>query len=321
MRIAVTGATGFLGGRVARMASGRGHAVTALGRDAGALSRLSDSGMATCASDLADRRVMSGAFAGADVVVHCAAMGGPWGPRAAYERANVEGTRNVVDACARAGVGTLVHVSTSSVCFAFADRIGIRESDPLPSPVNAYADTKARAELIAMSHPGRVAVLRPRGIHGPGDTTLLPRMLRALRKGPVPLLRGGEAVIDVTHVDVVADAVLAACERPLQGIHNVGHGEGMSVRHVIESVAAAAGLRPRWIPVPVPLTLAGARMAEAVAAALPGRPEPPATAYSLGLLAFSQTLDVTAIRASVGWVATEGAREGLSRTLRELGGR
>ncbi|MDQ6436276.1 hypothetical protein RB623_19635 [Mesorhizobium sp. LHD-90] len=87
------------------------------------------------------------------------------------------------------------------------------------------------------------------------------------------------------------------------------------MREIVERAAARAGLTARWRRVPWPATLAAARLAETIARLKPGRPEPRITAYALGLLAFTQTLDTTAAQEHLGFRPAIGFDEGLARTF------
>lgn len=320
MRIAITGATGFLGRNVALMALRRGHDVIATGRVVAKADALTRQGIAFAPADICDGTALARIFEGADVVVHSAALSAPWGPKSSFERANVEGTRSVVAACEAASVRRLVHVSTASVYFAPADQPGLKEDAALPTPVNSYADTKQRAEAIARVFAGETMILRPRGIFGAGDTAILPRLLAAAKRGPLPLLNGGVAETSVTHVDVVADAALAMAEAPAAccATYNVSHGEDIAVRPLVEKLLGGLDVPFSWRPLPVGVALAGARALEAVSRLRPGSPEPVTTVYALALFAYTQTLDITAIRSRLGWKPPLSLVEGLDKTIAAL---
>ena len=190
----VTGATGFLGGALVRLLSERGHEIIATGRDEKKLAALADARVKTIALDLASDRLPSLAC---DAMVHCAALSSPWGRKSAFHRANVLGTRGALTLARSAGARRFVNISTPSVYFRFRDQIGVREDAPLPAPVNAYANTKRQAEqLVLAAEDLDPIVLRPRGLYGPGDTTLLPRLLAAAQKRPLPLMNSGRAATD-----------------------------------------------------------------------------------------------------------------------------
>src|SRR6185437_14287401 len=143
------------------------------------------------------------------------------------------------------------------------------------------------------------AAIRPRALIGPDDRVLLPRLLRMARGGRFPLLRGGQALIELTDVRDAAEAIVAADSHRKAAAgraFNVSGGRPASVADTLAAAFAALGLTPRFVDVPYAAAAAACRAAEALCALLPGRPEPPATVYSLNTLAFSQTFDLTAAR-------------------------
>src|SRR5690606_17003853 len=118
------------------------------------------------------------AFAGMDVVVHSAALSTPWGSLRDFERINVQGTRNVLNAALKQKIKRVVHISTPSIYVERRSREDIRETDPLPpKSINHYARTKREAEtwVDAANASGlQTITLRPQGIFGPGDTSIFP---------------------------------------------------------------------------------------------------------------------------------------------------
>ena len=135
---------------------------------------------------------------------------------------------------------------------------------PCPPPVNHYARTKRQAEEIVLAAPDiDPVVLRPRGLYGAGDRTLLPRLLQMARQRPLPLFRDGKARIDLTYIEDVVDAVLAALSAgsAAEGqIFNISGGEVVPVRRIAEAACARAGVQPRWRKMPLlPAMLAAGR--------------------------------------------------------------
>ena len=314
----ITGATGFLGGAIARRLLAEGDRVIALGRDRAKLAALAELGAETHALDLSSEDRLPALRAAG--LIHCAALSSPWGTRAEFERANITGTRRTIRLATEAEALRFVHISSPSVYFRFADQDGVTEDMPLPPPVNDYAATKAASENLVLAAPGlSPIILRPRGLYGPGDTALLPRLLRAASRRPLPLMRDGMAATDLTYIDDVADAAITALRAPSapSKIYNVSGGEPLAIRQVAERAGEMAGVTIRWRKMPWPLVKAAAGVSETLCAALPGRPEPPVTAYSAGLFAFRQTLSLARIHRDLGWRPKVSFAEGVARTFAE----
>jgi nucleoside-diphosphate-sugar epimerase len=324
VRILVTGGTGFLGRHIVWRLGKLGADVVFTGRDrhhaSVVLAGFDDTSGRARFVELSHgtpgaARTLVQAAQDVDAIVHCAALSAPWGRREVFERANIESTREVIGACNTGGIRRLVHISTPSLYFDFRDHVNIRENEPLPRPVNTYARTKGIAEQLVMrAEIDTVIALRPRAIFGPWDTTLLPRLLRVARQTRLPLMRGGTSLLDLTYVDNVVDAVMLALgASAARATFNVSNGEPMTVLALFNALACAFDFEPRFRRVPYPLVAAIAALLETCATfALDW--EPPLTRYSAGLLAYSQTLDLTQARKVLGYVPRVPLAEGLQRT-------
>lgn len=319
MRALVTGATGFLGQRLALRLQSLEFDVTATGRDLAKGQTLEASGLRFAPCDLADTEGLQALCQGQDFVFHSGALSSPWGDQADFYRSNVLGTEAVIAGCLRHGVRRLIHVSTPSIYFGFRDRLQVREDDPLPPRfANAYAATKWQAEeAVRRAHREQglpAVILRPRAIFGPGDQAILPRLIRAHEAGAVPLINGGRAVIDVTYVENVVDALLCAADAPEQALgqaYNITNGEPMTLRSLLDLLFAALGEPARFRPLPWPLVYTVAAGMELKARLFhPGR-EPLLTRYSAGVLAKSQTLDITAARRDLNYQPRVTIQEGV----------
>ena len=307
-RALLTGATGGLGAALARLLIEEGYALRATGRDAAAGQRLAAMGAEFTGADLTAPATAEALCRGMDVVFHAAALSSPWGRRAEFEAINVRATERLLAAACAAGCDAFVYVSTPSVYAEPRDRLGLTEESPLARRfANDYVATKYAAErlVLAANTPGFATVaLRPRAIIGPHDRQLLPRLLRVARSGRFPLVRGGRALIELTDArDAAAATVAADRKRDDAGgqVFNISGGAPRSVAEVLGLAFEASGLRPRLIPLPYGLAAGACRLAESAFAWLPGRPEPPATVYSLSTLAFSQTFDLAKAERMLGW--------------------
>ncbi|MFF2198528.1 NAD-dependent epimerase/dehydratase family protein [Streptomyces sp. NPDC058157] len=285
MRIAVTGASGFCGGHVARAAAAAGHSVVCLGRRPGPLGGYRYWDAASAEPDLS----------GVDLVVHCAAAVGDPAPgsraEAAMRAVNVDGTARLLRAAAGRPV---VWVSSASVYDPRRDRSLVTEDHPRAHHLNAYGRTKAEGEALALA--AGAVVLRPRAVYGPGDTQLLPRLLSRVRAGTL-FLPGPDVRLSLTAVENLAQACLAAAGWP-PGAYNVADAEPYGRDAAVAAVLRAHGVRARVRRLPLPLAAAAARGAQA-AARLTGS-EPALSRYAVDQLAHPVVLDLARAR-SRGW--------------------
>ena len=155
----VTGGSGFIGGALVRRLVADGWRVRALARSDASARAVRDHGAEAVRGDLDDVAAMAAGAAGCDVAFHCAAHLGDWGEREDFERGNVQGTRNVLDAARRAGVRRFVHVGTEAALLAGEPLVEVDERAPLrPDSPALYSSTKARAEQAVLAADRR----RPR---------------------------------------------------------------------------------------------------------------------------------------------------------------
>lgn len=314
MSVAVTGATGGLGLSLVEALALRNRRVVAIGRRTPNDPRLALDGVTYVAADLSDPTSASLAVPdGTRTVFHCAAMTGAWGRLADFRLHNVEATRNVVQAARRAGVKTFVHVSSPSIYAAMRDRVGIVETDaPTSPPLGHYAATKLESERIALEADGemRVVAVRPRGILGPDDAVVLPRLVEIVRRPRVPLIRKGRALVETIDVRDAVSALFAA-ERSaavLGGLAvNVSGGRPLPVIDVARMLADAIGAAPRFVDVPLSASRVAAGLVDALWPEGGWFGEPRLTSYSLATLAYSQTFDLSRARDLMGWTPRHDA--------------
>ncbi|HLO02264.1 MAG TPA: NAD-dependent epimerase/dehydratase family protein [Symbiobacteriaceae bacterium] len=320
MKLLVTGGTGFLGAHLAHRLQALGHEVTAIGRNQAKGAALAARGIRFVAADLADAAAIKAACQGQEAVFHAGALSAPWGAPAAFYAANVLGTRHIVDGCLQHGVSRLLHLSTPSIYNDYREHLQVREDAPLPArAVNEYARTKRLAESevqrgFAAGLP--VVTIRPRAIFGLGDQALLPRLIEANRRGRVPLINGGRALIDLSYVDNVVDALLlglTAPERCLGRAYNITNGEPMALHLLLTRLFERLGEPLRTINLPWRVAWGIATALEAVCRLLPGQPEPPLTRFAVGSIGLSQTLDIAAARAELGYAPRISVMEGIER--------
>ena len=207
-RVLVTGASGFLGGRLVElMLKDPRWSVRAMAHRPGKAVRLARHDVEIVWADLLRPAELQAAVAGMDAVVHCA-----YGTDAnAARAATVEGTRLVVQAAQAAGVKRFVHVSTIGV-YSYSPPPVVAEDSPLVKSGDAYCDAKIAAERIVRELDPTATVLRTGNIYGPFSAPWTARPLAHIRAGKVSVVEGGDHVSNLVFVDNAAEAILLALD-------------------------------------------------------------------------------------------------------------
>jgi nucleoside-diphosphate-sugar epimerase len=300
VRIAVTGAGGFVGGAVATALADLDHEVVGFGRRPNAWShphaRYREWDLTT-GPLRADREF--------EAVVHCAALADDWAPRADALRVNRDGTRMVVKSFPRARI---VHLSTSSVYDAFVPNVEVTEDEaPVRRYLSTYAESKALAELELAGTDA--VVLRPHAVYGPGDTTLLPRILAGVRRGRLVLPEGAEVRHSLTHIDNLVLAVRRGLDPASPaGVYNVADDMPVLLSAVLREFLERRGVRARIVGIPFRAAFALAGSMEAAARATRTRPR--LTRYAVAQLGMERTLDLTRAREALGFRPAPTSLEG-----------
>jgi len=305
VRILVTGATGFIGGGLARQLVARGDRVRALVRTSSRTRELAQLGVELVHGDVADPASLRGAVEGCEGVVHLA---GAVKALSAAElfRANADGTRNVAEACARTGC-RLVYVSSLAAAGpALCGRP--RTEEDLPAPVSRYGQSKLAGEEAVRVVSGRApaSIVRPPVVYGPGDKELMPQLLRMARLGVVFRAGFGPKRFSLVHVEDLCRGLVAVLDRGRRvdeegdaGIYFLDDGTDRSWDEIALAACAAAGRRARVVPLPEAAS-ALAAVGATLVAALTRRPN---------ILSFDKVREMR----QAAWTCTSG------RARRELG--
>lgn len=323
MKILVTGGTGFLGRHLATALLKAGHQVHLLGRNFSQAGALIDAGARMVVCDLRERATVVQACQGMDAVYHVGALSSPWGRRADFLATNVGGTEAVLEGCRKHGVERCIYVSSPSVVFNGKDQHLLTDAAPYPRHfVSIYSHTKKIGEDLvnaAAQETGLCTViLRPKAIFGPGDQTLLPRLIDAARLGRLPQIGNGENLVDLTYVENVVHALLLALDAQAATgkTYTITNDEHIPLWGIIQTVLKRLGLPTTLRKVPLAAALTAASVME-LGAALNGR-EPLLTRYSVLILARTQTYDISAARRELDYRPVISIAEGLERTLETL---
>ncbi len=320
-RYFITGATGFVGGHLAEQCIRKGHAVVTVARSGSDTALLQQWGVTIHRGDLTDPAVIRAAVQGANIVVHCAAKVGDWGPVEDYRAVNVEGTRHLLEACRGAAIKRFVHLSSLGV-YAARHHYGTDESEPLPPlHMDGYTQTKVESEKLVLQyhrdHQLPVVVLRPGFIYGPRDRTVLPRIAANLKAGRVVYFARGRYTMNTIYVSNLIDAIFLAVENPkaIGQIYNLTDGDTVSKRRFFETVADGLGLpRPRR-SLPLWLGRIGARAMERRALRRRATEAPRLTRATFKFLALNLDFSIVKARTELGYSPRIGFDEGIKATI------
>jgi nucleoside-diphosphate-sugar epimerase len=317
----ITGATGFVGGHLAEEAVRRGWAVRTLARAGSDTALLSRLPAAMVRGDLGDAAALREAVQGVDVVFHCAAKVGDWGPVEDYRAVNVEGTRALLDACLSASVSRFVYFSSLGV-YAARHHHGTDETAPLPARhIDGYTQTKVEAERLVLryhqEHKLPAVVLRPGFIYGPRDRTVLPKLLDNLRQGQVRYLGSGKQAMNTIFVGNLVDAAFLAAEKPdvVGEVFNLTDGEFVSKRRFIEALADGVGVPRPTRSVPLWVARVAAWWMEGRARKR-GDPQPPRlTQGRLKFLGLNLDFSIEKARRVLGYRPRVSFADGMRQTV------
>ncbi|WP_333987071.1 NAD(P)-dependent oxidoreductase [Providencia huaxiensis] len=328
MKILVTGATSGLGRNASEYLLQRGIDVVACGRNHQAGEQLSQLGATFIACELSELTVQEAKIlmVGCDAIWHCAALSSPWGKRQDFEKTNVHATQILATAAGEAKVSRFIHISTPAIYFNFTHQQNIPESTVNKHFANQYARTKYLAETmieqcVRQFPTTRYTILRPRGLFGPHDRVLLPRLLAQIksRKGKLVLPNGGNNHFDLTYVENVVHSMQLATFKetlPNGAIYNITNQQPQALKQTLNQLFSELNLDCEIRSAPYPLLYAIACLLETIGY-LTGK-EPLLTRYSLGAAYFTMTLDNQKSQQELGYYPLYSMQQGVHLTAKWL---
>ena len=320
-KVLVTGATGFLGKYVVKELVEHGYQVRAFGRNSKVGRSLENSSVSFFQGDLTKADDVLEACKGMDLVVHAGALSTVWGPWEDFYQANVLGTKYVLEACRQTGIQRLVYISSPSIYAAPKDQLAIKESDaPEENNLNNYIRSKLASEKLFKDYPDVPSIiLRPRGLFGIGDTSILPRVINLSQKIGIPLIGDGRQLMDMTCVENVALAIRLALETPQanDAIYNITNGEPRAFRDLLEESLTGLGYPIKYRKIPASLLSGIASCLEFLYKTLNLKGEPALTRYTYYLLRYSQTLDISKAERELGYRPKISISEGIEQYVQD----
>ena len=322
----VTGASGFIGGRLAARLARSGRPVRCLARASSDVSSLRALDVEVVYGDLTDAPSLRAAVEGCASVVHCAALVSDWATVAEIRAANVAGTRSLTSAAAAAGVGRLVHLSTTDV-YGHPAGAPAEESLPWSGFANWYSQSKREAEQEVRSATGERmewTMLRPATVYGPGSVEVVGEIAKAIRAGHMLLIDRGRAVAGLLYVENLLDAIVLALEAPAAAGRAFNVSDELDVTWSRFTADLAAGLGCRAPRLSIPYAPAAA-LATALELSYRGirrmtglRTQPLLSRQAVQVLGRDQRFSAAAAAETLGWRPRVGYEQGLEMTLEWL---
>lgn len=314
MNIFITGASGFIGGALARKL-GPDHMVCGMARSETAAEKIRQVDAIPVHSDL--QTVSETNLAGMEVVIHAAAFVEPWGTRQQFWEANVEGTRRMLKAAKAAGVRRFIHIGTEAVLFCGQDMVDIDESYPYPPTTPyLYSETKKEAEklVLAANCPEMTTIsIRPRLVWGPNDTTILPNLLELVDSGAFRWIEQGKLLSSTTHIDNLVHGVMCAMQAGQGGeAYFITDGKPHTMREFLTLLLATAGRTPSGKSAPGWLVRSAAWTFESIYKLFRIRKKPPVTRFAANVMSRTCTLRIDKAQVQLGYEPQISVQDGMA---------
>lgn len=318
-KVLVTGASGFVGGRLCEYLQKKGgYEVLATGRSEKARSRLESLGVNYQTGDLLDLDFAKALVEKVEIVVHSAALSSAWGPYEQFFEANVQTTQNLLDAALHKEGLRFIQISSGSVYVQYKHQFDIQE-DLVPAKfINHYAATKYEADrrvLSAVEKGLEAIILRPRAIYGRGDYTIMPRVLRAYEAGRLKVIGKGDNLASMTTVQNFCQAIELAIstnnEAALGEVFNITNAEPAKLWEVLDLVFAKLELPWQRKYLPFWIARSAAAVSEFITRLKRSEEEPVLTQYGISQLYYSNTFSIEKAKDLLNYQPEQTAEDGI----------
>jgi nucleoside-diphosphate-sugar epimerase len=311
VRIAITGASGFIGSHLCRGLRSLGHEPVAVVRATSKLDRLGEcEEIEVIVADIGDQESLQHAFAGAEAVIHCAAIVDPYANPWEARSVNFISAFNVCHAAVDSGVSQLVQMSTAAV-YSRDNRRGqpLREDQARiiqdPPVYDTYSINKAAAEQVVLDFGRggrlRTTCLRPGAVYGPGDKVSGP-IVAAIAAGRMAIIGGRDLHLPLIHVDDLVRATAAALDHQASGReYNLNGPTSITFAAYVEGLGAMMGSQARLPTLPLAVMRAAAWGSETWWNIRKHDGPPPLNRFNVELLAADFVLDIDRARAELRW--------------------
>lgn len=289
-KILITGTSGFLGGALGQHLRNLGHHVTGISRRKSREESVDLHITHDLANALPDNL---GKF---DVLFHAAALASPWASPKDFHRNIEQASQNIVDYVKKNNIPRLINISSTSVYYIMADQYDISEETPLPKKsINQYAESKLAAENLILKNFSDALSIRPRAIYGPGDTVLLPRLLRAAKNGMLPKIIRKDGLSphsDLIYIGNLVNILADAIDKNINGVINVTDNNTVNTDELLSDIFKKLKYPKPRFSLSVNTAMQVAKVAEFLSKTLAEWKEPAITQFGVSALVHSKTFNV-----------------------------
>lgn len=320
MTVLVTGASGFLGGVLARRLRQGGEKVRILARLTSVLTHLDDLGLEVVTGTLEDKESLRPALEGVEVVYHCAAVSTDWAPWSTYHAANVLGVKNLLEATHEQGSAQrFLHVSTVDV-YGYPE-VPCEEDAPLRDVGLPYNRSKIQGEALVWEDHERtglpVTVVRPCTLFGPRGKDFVVEIAALLQRRQMVLIDRGRSCAGLMYVDNCARAIIdaATSEGTVGKAYNLSDDLSVTWAEYVGALARGLGISGPSFNLPSGLALFIGRLSELVYGLLRVRQRPLMTRHAAYLLCRDQNYPIERARRDLGLRAKIHFEESIERCI------
>ncbi|KZZ63385.1 hypothetical protein A3762_12375 [Oleiphilus sp. HI0125] len=322
MNVLITGASGFIGGRLASYLLDNGvYKVRGTGRSQALVEQFSGEAVECLIGDLSDVEFTNQLTKNIDVIVHCAGLAGTWGDYQDYYQANVLSTQLLADSAKKNGVMRFINISSPSIYLNFEHQLDVKE-DYLPAEFsNHYARTKYEAEVLvqaAHSESFQTISLRPRMVIGAGDNNIFPRLLNMQKQGLLKQVGDGQNIVSMTSIQnllVLIEQCFDAPSKAMGRAYNVSNAQPEKLWEVIDQLFVAMEMSTKRPSVPFKLAFTLARCNAFLKKLFRVKKEPGLLPVPVSVMGKSMTLNIDEAKMRLHYQPTETAHDSVEEFI------
>jgi len=336
MNIAITGATGFIGGELVKELSQNNNQIRCLVRKSSNVVKLKELDLQLCYGDLDDKESFKELLNNTEIVFHLAAYVSDWGKREDFIKLNYYATHDLLDESIRSGVKKFIYMSTSSVIwkselFDVHKLFDIDEDYPYPDTFNDYYnESKAKAEKLVLKYNDKnglnTTVIRASGVWGAGDTVILPRIIKTALKGFLIPAGDGHGIVSPCHIYNLVNALILSSQNSNAFGKIYFINDGIKINHIefIKMLLNCCGIQ--WSPkfyVPYKIGYSIAWLIEFIYKLLKIYKPPVISRFMISAIAGSRTYSIKRAEEELGYnpeIDLDTGMNELSKWISSIGG-